>query len=181
MSREQEIWETYRAKLYRFVLARVKDEAAAEDIVHDVLTRAYARRHTLRDRGKLGQWLYQIARNAVVDHYRRRRPTEELPNGLADREPDASGEAERELARCLTPFIKELPAHYRQAVMLAELQGLTQREVASKLGLSVSGAKSRVQRARRMLETMLLECCRLEFDGRGSVMDYEPKGDCEAC
>lgn len=181
MSREREAWEAYRTKLYHFVLTRVKDEAAAEDIVHDVLTRAYARRDTLRDRGKLGQWLYQIARNAIADHYRRRRPTEGLPVGLADREPDANGEAERELARCLTPFIEELPARYSQAVMLAELQGLTQREVASKLGLSVSGAKSRVHRARRMLETMLLECCRLEFDGRGGVADYEPKGNCEAC
>lgn len=106
---------------------------------------------------------------------------EELPVGLADREPDESGEAQRELARCLTPFIEELPAHYRQAVMLAELQGLTQREVASKLGLSVSGAKSRVQRARQKLQTMLLECCRLEFDRRGGVADYESKGNCEAC
>ena len=148
MSHEREPWEAYRARLHRFVLARVRDETAAEDIVHDVLARAYARRDTLRDHRKLGQWLYQIARNAIADHYRRRRPTEELPVGLADQEPDESGEAQRELARCLTPFIEELPAHYRQAVMLAELQGLTQREVASKLGLSVSGAKSRVQRAR---------------------------------
>ncbi len=181
MSREQENWEAYRAKLQRFVLTRVRDEAAAEDIVHDVLVRAYARRDTLRDRDKLGQWLYQIARNAIIDHYRRRRPTEELPDEMVDEEVYASGDTEKELARCLTPFIEELPPHYRQAVMLAELQGFTQREVALKLGLSVSGAKSRVQRARQMLETMFLECCRVEFDGRGGVADYEPKGNCEAC
>ncbi len=181
MSHEREVWEAYRTKLHRFVLARVKDRTTAEDIVQDVLARAYARRDTLRDHRKLGPWLYQIARNAIVDHYRRHRPTEELPVGLADREPDASGQAERELARCLTPFIEELPTHYRQAVMLAELQGLTQREVASKLGLSVSGAKSRVQRARRKLEAMLLECCRVEFDARGGVAGYAPKGNCDAC
>lgn len=181
MKREREAWEAYRTKLHRFVLARVKDEAVAEDIVQDVLARAYARHDTLRDHGKLGQWLYQIARNAIVDHYRRSRPTEELPTGLIDREPDASGEAEKELARCLAPFIEELPAPYRQAVVFAELQGLTQREVAWKLGLSVSGAKSRVQRARQKLQAMILECCRVEFDSRGSVADYEPKGDCEAC
>jgi RNA polymerase sigma-70 factor (ECF subfamily) len=181
VSRERETWEAYRAKLHRFVLARVKDEAAAEDIVHDVLARAYARRDTLRNRSKLGQWLYQIARNAIVDHYRRRKPAEELPDEIADEEGYTSSDVEKELARCLTPFIEELPAHYRQAVMLAEFQGLTQREVASKLGLSVSGAKSRVQRARKQLEAMLLECCSLEFDRRGGVADYEPKGDCKAC
>ena len=181
MIREREPWGAYRTKLYRFVLTRVKDEAAAEDIVHDVLAKAYARRDTLRERSKLGQWLYQIARNAIVDYYRRRRPTEELPDDIIDEEVSASGDVEKELARCLTPFIEELPVHYRQVVMLAELQGLTQREVASRLDLSVSGAKSRVQRARRMLETMLLECCRLEFDSRGGVADYESKGNCQAC
>lgn len=163
------------------MFVRVRDRAAAEDIVQDVLTRAYVHRDTLRDHRNLGEWLYQIARNAIIDHYRKRRPTEELPAGLADQEPDTSGEAERELARCLTFFVEELPTHYRQAVILAELRGLTQRKVASKLGLSVFGAKSRVQRARRMLEVMLLECCRLEFDARGGVVGYEPKGNCEAC
>ena len=179
-SRERQSWRGYRARLYRFVLGRVGDEATAEDIVHDVLSKAYERRGTLRDPGKLGQWMYQITRNAIVDHHRTRRPTEELPQMLAD-EAEGTGDASRELACCLRPFVKELPPRYRRAVELSEFDGLTQREVASKLGLSVSGAKSRVQRARRMLGTMLVECCRLEFDGRGSLTGYEPKKGCGEC
>ena len=181
VSREQQIWQAYRTKLYRFVLGRVNDEAVAEDIVHDVLTRAYARRDTLRDHSKFQPWLYQISRNAIVDYYRTRKPLEELPNSLVDEKVDASDNVEEELARCLMPLIEELPAHYRQAMMLAEFEGFTQREVASKLGLSLSGAKSRVQRARRMLEALLLECCHLEFNSRGSITSYEPKEKCNAC
>jgi RNA polymerase sigma-70 factor, ECF subfamily len=180
-SREQRTWRAYRARLYHFVLGRVGDEASAEDIVHDVLSKAYERRDTLRDPGKLGQWMYQIARNAIVDHYRTRRPMEELPEALSDEGVGAGDDARRELASCLRPFVKELPPRYRRAVELSEFDGLTQRQVASKLGLSVSGAKSRVQRARRMLGKMLAECCRLEFDGRGSLTGYEPKKGCGGC
>jgi RNA polymerase sigma-70 factor, ECF subfamily len=160
MGAEQQIWQEYRAKLYRFVLGRVGDEAVAEEMVQDILARAYARRDTLRDNRKLRQWLYQIARNAIVDHYRKRRLVEELPDWLVDEEADARDDAEKD---------------YRQAVELSEFEGFTQKEIASTLELSVSGAKSRVQRARRMLESAFLKCCRLEFDTRGDVTHCEPK------
>jgi RNA polymerase sigma-70 factor, ECF subfamily len=175
MGAEQQIWQEYRAKLYRFVLGRVGDEAVAEEMVQDILARAYARRDTLRDNRKLRQWLYQIARNAIVDHYRKRRLVEELPDWLVDEEADARDDAEKDLARCLTPLVEDLPSRYRQAVELSEFEGFTQKEIASTLELSVSGAKSRVQRARRMLESAFLKCCRLEFDTRGDVTHCEPK------
>jgi hypothetical protein len=81
---EPAAYEDVPENFSRFLAGRSAKEAAAEDIVHDVLLRAYARRDTLRDRGKLGQWLYQIARNAIIDHYRRCRPTEELPDEMVD-------------------------------------------------------------------------------------------------
>ena len=81
-SREQRTWRAYRARLYHFVLGRVGDEASAEDIVHDVLSKAYERRDTLRDPGKLGQWMYQIARNAIVDHYRHAGAEQRHPHDL---------------------------------------------------------------------------------------------------
>jgi RNA polymerase sigma-70 factor, ECF subfamily len=178
---EQQRWQIYRTQLFHFVFKRVHDEATAEDIVHDVLTKAYAQRDLLREPGKLQQWLYQITRNAIVDYYRTRKPMAELPYEIIDAEEHGNDNVEKELARCLMPMVEALPTPYRQAVMLAEFEDLPQREVAAKLGLSVSGAKSRVQRARKMLEAMLLECCRLEFDRRGSAMHYEPKKRCDGC
>jgi RNA polymerase sigma-70 factor (ECF subfamily) len=72
-------------------------------------------------------------------------------------------------------LLDELPHPYRQALRLAEFEGATQREVASRLELSLSGAKSRVQRARKMLRGILFECCRIELDRRGGVLDYETR------
>jgi RNA polymerase sigma-70 factor (ECF subfamily) len=125
--------------------------------------------------------LYRIARNAIVDHYRTRRPSEPLPEELATDDSREARRAEQELARCLTPLLGELPAPYGQALTLAELEGLPQREIARREGLSLSGAKSRVQRARTMLREALLACCRVELDQRGAVVDYQAPGRCDPC
>lgn len=175
---EDALWRDYRAQLFGFVLKRVSDRAAAEDIVHDVLVRAYQKRDTLRSKGRFESWIYQIARNALIDYYRSRRPSEPLPDDLADPHLDGDCAAMRELASCMQPLVDTLPEHYRSALSLAELQGLTQQGTARRLGLSLSGAKSRVQRARRLLETKLLECCRIELDSRGTIVDYEKANGC---
>jgi len=180
-SSESRTWQASRAELYHFVLKRVRDEALAEDIVHDVLVTAYARRDTLKDLSKLRPWLYQIARNALVDYYRSAKPSEPVPGDLVNVEAEADGRVRQELARCLVPLVNGLATPYRHALTLADLEGFTQREVASRLGLSLSGAKARVQRARKMVAGALLECCRVELDRRHGVMDYECRKGCAVC
>jgi RNA polymerase sigma-70 factor (ECF subfamily) len=166
----------YRAALFRFVQARVRDHAAAEDIVHDVLLRAVERQSQLRDDTKLAPWLYQMTRNAIADHHRGQQLSEELPEDLAAPEPEST--VLSELAQCLTPFIERLPETYRQAFELSEVQGVTQQETAQRLGISLSGAKSRVQRARTKLQDMILACCTIERDHRGSIVDHECRRGC---
>jgi len=175
---EEVLWRDYREQLVRFIGRRVEDAATAEDIAHDVLVRAFQKRDTLRSGQKFEAWLYQITRNAVIDHYRARRPAEPLPDELAAPGGDGGRAAVRELAGCMRPLVASLPEHYREAVRLSELDGLTQGETARRLGLSLSGAKSRVQRARRMLEEKLLACCQVELDHRGAIVDYEGPGEC---
>jgi RNA polymerase sigma-70 factor (ECF subfamily) len=174
-------WERYRAELNAFVLRRVGNSADAEDIVQDVLVRALAHRDSLRNHAKLRSWLFQITRNAIVDHYRTRRPTEPLPPDLRAEGDDPDRAAVRELSQCLVSMADSLPPLYREALVLSELEGLRQREIADRLGLSLSGAKSRVQRARRILATDLLECCRVELDAAGRIQDYHGRGDCSRC
>ena len=79
-------------------------------------------------------------------------------------------------------MMQNLPDKYRQALVLSELEDLPQKEVAKIQGLSLSGAKSRIQRGRKMLKDMLLECCQFEHDNRGNVVDCEAKDNsCEQC
>lgn len=171
-------WAEHRRRLLSFVRGRVGDEATAEDIVHDVLARAWGRRSSLRDGGRMMPWLYQITRHAIADHYRASGSAEGATEPASDRiaaEPEADDvRARAQLSQCLIPLIDSLPPPYRDAVRLSELHGLTQRETAARLGLSLSGAKSRVQRARRKLRERLLACCEVELDGAGVIRDYEP-------
>jgi RNA polymerase sigma-70 factor, ECF subfamily len=79
-------------------------------------------------------------------------------------------------------MIEALPESYRHAIRLTELRGVAQSEAAKQTGLSVSGMKTRVQRGRRKLKTMLLQCCEIELDNRRGVVAYQLRsGGCCPC
>jgi RNA polymerase sigma-70 factor (ECF subfamily) len=146
---------------------------------------------TLRDDDRLHAWVYQTTRRAIADFYRAPSHTREVPAGAAvDLAPevaaatneDADGRALQELSVCLKPLISGLGPADQEALRLVEFEGVTQVEAAGRLGLSVSGMKSRVQRARLHLRTALDECCRIALDRRGGVIDYEARTDrCGTC
>ena len=175
MSHTEQIWKDYHSKLHGFIQSRVGDASTADDILQDVFTRIHSRIDTLRDASKIRSWIYQITRNAIIDHYRAYKPTQEVPETLAAVEAEPSDQTRRELAGCLVPLIQTLPDSYREAMMMSELEGLTQKQVAEKQHISVSGAKARVQRGRAKLRDMLLDCCQFEFDHRGRVVDFEDR------
>jgi RNA polymerase sigma-70 factor (ECF subfamily) len=171
-------WLELGDRLRRFVARRVDDAADAEDILQDVFLRIHTHRDTLLDEDKLTSWAYQVTRNAIADHYRGRRPTVLLPESVAAPEPPAD-DVTRELLPGLPPMLARLSAEDREALLLTEIAGLTQQELADRLGLSLSGAKSRVQRARKKLRFAFVECCQVELDRRGGVASYQP--GCDAC
>jgi len=181
----QEIWQHIHTGLRSFIAKRVVNEAEADDIAQDVWLKMQRGLDGLQDRSRLISWIYQIARHAIIDHYRAPGQRRELPAGLAaDLEvyqssstmqmaPEYSGQLRKELAGCLRPMIERLSGEYRQAVVLVDLEGLTQQQAATQLGLSLSGMKSRVQRGRRQLKGMLEACCTIELDRRRGVTAYD--------
>lgn len=162
-----ELWREHRAGLRRFVRSRVGDPHDADDIVQDVFLRAQESLHRLDSAERAGAWLARIAANRIVDHYRARRVTEELPEDLAADEPQDDPVVA--LAPCLAGMIERLPPAYRDALRLSEIDGIPQREVAQRMRLSISGAKSRVQRGRARLRQLVERCCRVFM--AGSVID----------
>jgi RNA polymerase sigma-70 factor (ECF subfamily) len=178
----EHVWRTYHDGLRGFILSRVNDRDIADDILQDVFVKVQSGIGALADGSKIKSWTYQIARNTIIDHYRRHRQLEALPDELAAPESDITEQARREIESCLLPLIRNLPDPYRRAIEMSEIDGLTQQQVANELNVSLSGAKSRVQRGRRMIKDTLLACCRFEFDHRMTMVDYEAKeAGCEAC
>ena len=173
-----ERWQQIHNGLRAFIAKRVVHEAEADDIVQDVWLKMQRGLDGLKDQRRLVSWIYQIARHAIIDHYRARGRQPDLPAGLVSEleivhaaalpaeSSEKSDELRAELAGCLRPMIEQLPNDYRQALTLVDLEGLAQKEAAALLGLSVSGMKSRVQRGRRQLKGMLEACCTIELDRR---------------
>lgn len=181
----QEIWQQIHNGLRAFIAKRVANEAEVDDIVQDVWLKMQRGLDGLKDQSRLISWIYQIARHAIIDHYRAPGHRREMSAGLAaDLEAhqssstrttasEDSGQLRTELAGCLRLMIERLSGEYRQAVILVDLEGLAQQEAAAQLGLSLSGMKSRVQRGRRQLKEMLEACCTIELDRRRGVADYD--------
>jgi RNA polymerase sigma-70 factor, ECF subfamily len=179
-----QIWDDFTAQLRRFIAGRIQNEADVDDILQDVFIKIHRSIDRLEDQSKLQAWVYQITRNAIIDYYRKSEQAVEVPGELPEvlTEGSSEEEVEAEVATWLQPMMEELPKKYREALHLTEIQGLTQKEMAERLNISLSGAKSRVQRAREKLKGVLLECCHVEVDRRGKVMDWESKEpDCRYC
>lgn len=165
-----DLWQEHKDRLHGFITKRVRDRYVADDVLQDVFLKAHAGLHTVTSPGSVSAWLYRIAANAIADYYRTHKAADELPDDLSTPERERNYIAE--LASCLQPMIAGLPDTYRTALTLSEIDGITQREVADRLGISVSGAKSRVQRGREKLRERLSQCCEIET-GRDGIVGYE--------
>ena len=184
--------EELHDRVLTFVRRRVPSLDDAEDIAQEVMLRIHRHSADLEHADRMTAWVYRIAANAITDHYRRP-ARREVPSGYAVdvSEPDSqtpawtetpTDELRRELAHCLAPLIERLPPIYRQALEVVEIDGLSQPDAARRLGISVSGMKARVQRARQQLREQLLACCAVELDRRRSVTAIHAHGEpCGRC
>jgi RNA polymerase sigma-70 factor, ECF subfamily len=174
------LWGRFADRLHAFILSRVDDPQEAEDLLQEVFLRVHHNLCCLPAPEKLQPWIYQITRNQIIDHYRKRRAVEELPDDLAEEDSLLLTEEDRgaALALSLQEMIEQLPEPYRQALLLAEIEGKSQKEIAERLDISYSGVKSRVQRARKKLLDLLLACCHFELDQGGRIIDYYARCCC---
>ncbi len=170
------LWQEFAAPLRSFLRARTRTPTDADDLLQEVFIRIQKRLPTLHDTSKIQGWVYRIARNTLIDHYRARR--EHLPIDFDIESEDPAGEAAVDLRPALRQFIAELPPAYREPLVRHEFQGESLDEVAAALGLTLTATKSRVRRARLLLRQMLDRCCRFEFDQRGRVIDAIPRQAC---
>jgi len=175
------VWSRFRTDLWQFIRRRVADDHTADDLLQETFVRIHRNVDSLTNAERLGPWVFKIARNLVNDHYRRgaEKTASLVDTASADDEPEQ--ELKRQGIGWMNEMIQELPAKYREPVQLAEIEGLPQQEIANRLGLTFSGAKSRVQRGRVLLKEVLDQCCTFHIDQRGNVMDCDPKPGRTVC
>jgi RNA polymerase sigma-70 factor (ECF subfamily) len=171
------LWTEFAGRLRAFVARRVPPGIEPDDVVQEVFLRVMRHLPSLRDADRIDAWLFQIARNTLHDAMRVRQRRDGRTEALEIDLPDETSvedvrAAEAELAPCLTAMVARLGEPYRQAIELTSLGGLSQAEAAKRAGVSFSGMKSRVQRARVQLKAMLLRCCEIDVDRRRGVADF---------
>lgn len=164
-------WTGIQERLIHFVQGKVHDTELSKDIVQDVFIKVFSKGDTIKDRSKLLSWIFQVTRNEIVSNFRKRKPSEEK-EGLEDADISES-ELTAELAQCMKPMIDDIPEKYRQALILADIKNIPQKEISEQLNISYSGAKSRVQRGRAMLKTKYEQCCHITTDVYGNVVEYQ--------
>lgn len=162
------IWTDLHQELQRFITARVGAGPAAEDLLQDVFVRIHLHLHQLKDPTRLTSWVYQICRNVIADHCRRK-PFASLPEELHLPETAAEDDLYNSLSNCINGKIAQLPAQDREAILLTYFQQYSQKQLADFLGLSYSGTKNRIQRTRDKLRQAILDCEKVESDASGRI------------
>lgn len=193
------LWKKFSDHIRAFVRSKVSSDDVAEDIVQDIFIRIHQGLDGLEHEERLQSWVFGIARRAMADYYRKEGRKRIEPSETIGTETESEPEKEtdidnltdyegshsvhEEVLSWLIPMIDELPEKYRAPLKMADVEGKTQQEVADKLGLSLSGAKSRVQRGRKKLGRVLADCCEIEFGSEGRAVAYRKREEdqCSEC
>ncbi len=167
------IWEQFNSSLKRLICHKLNHDDNCEDILQELYLKLFINIDKVENADNLRAYVLQMAHNAVIDYYRKKNRSPKLENDdlIASQPEEKEERNEYQLADCcLRPMIESLPDIYREALIITELEGCTQLQLADKLNISLSAAKSRVQRAREKLKEEILKCCRYEFDKYGNII-----------
>lgn len=175
------IWRENHDQLLAFINKRIKNREESEDILQEVFIKILSKIGTLKDSSKLQSWIYQMTRNAIVDYIRKRK-FQEMEAEIKDIEDETDENAMNEATGWIGYYVDALPENYREAVVLYEIKGLSQKEVADQLGISYVNARSRIQRGRLLLKKNLTDCCTFNVDVYGNIIEYNSKPrNCTNC
>ncbi|HSR03591.1 MAG TPA: sigma-70 family RNA polymerase sigma factor [Proteiniclasticum sp.] len=180
----EELWDIYNTKLKNYIMGKVSDKFEAEDLFQEVGIRVLKSEKNILEVDNVEAWLYRIASNAIIDYYRRK----DRLNYVEDVEavdavlPKDSSVSETdnynyETASCLLKLAEILPEKDKEAILQSDFKGVPQNSLSEAWGLSHSGAKNRVQRARKKLKETMLDCCEVRSDHQGNILELVNKNE----
>ncbi len=174
MSCLETAWNAHAGELRHWASRRLADAAEVEDLLQDLFLKAMRQGDRFCSIDNARAWLFEVARNALTDRLRARRDSEALHDDLAATVEEPA--TVDQLIACLPRVLSELSEEDREIITRCDLQGMTQAEFARLQGLSLSGAKSRLQRARERLRIRMATACQVRQDDSGQVIDFIPRG-----
>jgi RNA polymerase sigma-70 factor (ECF subfamily) len=164
------LWLELNEDIGRYVCNKVDHQDHCHDILQDVYLKMIANVEKIRNVDNVKAYLLRISSNTIADHYRSSKTKEAVPMPEEQEVKCDTGCSPAISDKFLQEAINELPGKYRDALLRVDFEGMSQKEYADQLGISISGAKSRVQRAREKLKDLILKCCDYQFDKYGNVI-----------
>lgn len=171
------IWIDLNEELYKFIFVKIKDEQISKDIHQEVFLKIQTKIHQLEHTSKLTSWVYQIARNTILDYFRKTSSKTIPINDLDIPETENENFDYGKLSNCVNKKIENLSSKHKEVILLTSFQNFSQKELAEHLKISYSGTKSRVRKAREILRENILDCPNVESDNTGKLLDFENNQD----
>ena len=178
--RVNELWENFHAQLLSFISRKVRNKEDAEDLLQDVFLKISKKIDQIENEERLTAWMYQITRNAIIDCYRTcyRVETSPFEASLIDKDENQGAGKDNfnsDIEHYMKSCIRLLPDSQKDVIRMHEYEGLTHIQIADRLGISPNTSKSRLMRARFKLQDYIEQCCRLEQDNYGNIIDMQRK------
>ena len=175
----KQVWTLYSDDLKRFIVSKVKDNSASDDILQNTFIKIHTKHHTLKDITKLKSWCFTVARNSILDYWKQTNKSFEITDFEKETLILENKHTEKD---CLERILKGLPKKYRDPIFLSDIKGLKQREVANRLNQSLSTTKSQIQRARKLIAKGFMDCCGFVLNKEGNLVgEIQEKEDCKIC
>jgi RNA polymerase sigma-70 factor, ECF subfamily len=167
--------------LFNFIRKKVGSGEIAEDIYQDVLVKILNKPDQLNIRKSLKSWLFTIAKNQIIDHYRKQKSLSDIETLQIDFKDQTGTNGYEDLEGCIHSFISQLPDDYRQIIILSEIEGKSQKELSESLGINYVTVRSKVQRGREKIRKLIYDACVIDQNIRGGFVDCTPKGQQVNC
>lgn len=166
-------WRQHAAELRSWLRHRLRQPQDVDDMMQDVFMKALRQGGQFCDVQNSRAWLFEVARHALADRLKLKRDMVELPEDLPA---IVSEEAPvDQLTACLPRVLSELSPTDRESIVLCDLGGMSQADYAAQVGLKLSAAKSRLQRARQRLRERMTVACQVKTDDVGHIDDFVPR------
>lgn len=167
-------WQAHEKELLAFLRHRTRESHTAEDLLQEVFLKSISQGSGFCSLDNPRAWLFRVARNALIDAARLARPSAELPSDMIDPSWSEGRSPVEELDACLSRNLLALNAADRGIIQACDLDRLGIQAFADANTLSLSAAKSRLQRARQRLRSSLIHKCQVRFDETGNVCCHVP-------
>lgn len=166
------VYAYFQPRVYCY-LARLIGPREAEDVAQEVFIKAQKGMAAFRSESQLSTWIYRIATNAAIDKMRSSSFSRESDSKQERRLVKTAQEysldekvIQKETTECIHGIIEKLPENYRLIVILSELEGFKNQEIADILGVTISVVKARLHRGRAKLKQELMKNCDFSWDER---------------